>query len=178
MGPTGSGKSSFIEALGLKGASKISSHSLDACTQTVSTYILNNVTRRGDPIYLVDSPGFADTKISEMAITSMLQKWIQDNGYFNYILYLTPITQVRLPGSQRQILKTFNALTGIKSARNVMVVATMWDTIYAEHVAKRAEETYKQLQDDIWEDFIQRGGRISRFHNTEQSVLSILDQVF
>ncbi|KAF9037276.1 hypothetical protein BJ165DRAFT_1559230 [Panaeolus papilionaceus] len=151
MGPTGAGKSSFIEALGLKGSSKISSNGLDGCTQAVSTYKLINVNESdGNPIYLVDSPGFADTKISELAIVSMLQKWIKDNGVFNRILYLTPITCVRLPGTQRQVLKTFNALTGVKTVENVMIVTTMWDNIWGEHATKRAEDNYQQLQNNIW----------------------------
>ncbi|KAF9043452.1 hypothetical protein BJ165DRAFT_1612472 [Panaeolus papilionaceus] len=177
MGPTGAGKSSFIEALGLKGSAKISSNGLDGCTQAVSTYKLINVTDSdGNPIYLVDSPGFANTKISEMAIVSMLQKWMKDNEVFDRILYLTPITCVRLPGTQRQVLKTFHALTGLKTANNVTIVTTMWDNIGGEHGAKRAEANYEQLQSDIWKDFVEEGAQTMQFHNTEESALSILDQ--
>ncbi|KAF9043429.1 hypothetical protein BJ165DRAFT_1595380 [Panaeolus papilionaceus] len=179
MGPTGAGKSSFIEALGLKGSSKISSNGLDGCTQGVSTYKLNNVTRpNGNPIYLVDSPGFADTKISEMAIVSMLHKWLEDNRIFNRLLYLTPITSTRLPGTQRQVLKTFHALTGVKTAQNVTIVTTMWDNIWGENATKRAEDNYQQLQNDIWKDFIEEGAQMSQFYNTQESALSILDQAF
>ncbi|KAF9037231.1 hypothetical protein BJ165DRAFT_1532617 [Panaeolus papilionaceus] len=180
MGPTGAGKSSFIEALGLKGSAKISSNGLDGCTQAVSTYKLINVTdSHGDPFYLVDSPGFADTKISEMAIVSMLQKWMKDNHkYFNCILYLTPITSTRLPGTQRQVLKTFNALTGVETAKDVMIVTTMWDNIWGENATKRAEDNYQQLQNDIWKDFIQEGAQLMQFHNAQESALSILDKAF
>ncbi|KAF9043414.1 hypothetical protein BJ165DRAFT_242014 [Panaeolus papilionaceus] len=176
MGPTRAGKSSFIEALGLKGSAKISSNSLDGFTQGISTYKLNNVTRlSGNAIYLVDSPGFADTKISEMAIVSMLQKWMEDNNdmVFNRILYLTPITCVRLPGTQRQVLKTFNALTGVKTVENVVIVTTMWDNIWGEHATKRAEDNYQQLRNNIWKEFIEEGTQMSQFYNTQESALSI-----
>ncbi|KAF9043418.1 hypothetical protein BJ165DRAFT_1612461 [Panaeolus papilionaceus] len=176
MGPTGAGKSSLIEALGLKGSSKISSNGLDGFTQGVSTYKLNNVTDGdGDPIYLVDSPGFADTKISEMAIVSMLHKWMKNNDVFSRILYLTPITSTRLPGTQRQVLKTFNALTGVQTAQNVMIVTTMWDNIWGEKATQRAEDNYQQLQNDIWKDFIDKGAEMTQYHNTTESALSILD---
>ncbi|KAF9043437.1 P-loop containing nucleoside triphosphate hydrolase protein [Panaeolus papilionaceus] len=181
MGPTGAGKSSFIEALGLEGSLKISSNGLDGFTQGVSTYKLNNVVNRdGYPIYLVDSPGFADTKISEMAIVSMLQKWMKDNDdmIFDHLLYLTPITSTRLPGTQRQVLKTFNALTGVKTAKNVSIVTTMWDNIGGENASKRAEDNYQQLQNKIWKDFIQAGAQMMQFHNTQESALSILDEAF
>ncbi|KAF9030892.1 hypothetical protein BJ165DRAFT_1572293 [Panaeolus papilionaceus] len=165
MGPTGAGKSSFIEALGLKDSAKISINGLDGFTQGISTYKLNNVMdSHRNPIYLVDSPGFADTKISEMAIVSMLQKWIKDNN------------STRLPGTQRQVLKTFNALTGVKTAKNVSIVTTMWDNIGGEHAMKHAEQNYQQLQSDIWKDFVEEGSQMMQFHNTEESALSILDQ--
>ncbi|KAF9037954.1 hypothetical protein BJ165DRAFT_1531860 [Panaeolus papilionaceus] len=175
MGPTGSGKSSFIEVLGLKGSSKISSNGLDGCTQTISAYHLNNVTRDGDVIYLVDSPGFADSKISEMSIVTMLQRWIKDNGVFDYIFYFTPITSIRLPGSHRQVLKTFQGLTGVTAASNITIVTTMWDNIWGERPATRAEKTYEQLRDNIWKDFIEAGAQITKFYNTEESALSVID---
>ncbi|KAF9043433.1 hypothetical protein BJ165DRAFT_1529459 [Panaeolus papilionaceus] len=179
MGPTGAGKSSFIEALGLKLSAMISSNGLDGCTQAISTYKLINVTDLyDDPFYLVDSPGFADTKISEMAIVSMLQKWLKDNRLFNRILYLTPISSTRLPGTQQQVLKTFHALTGVKTAKNVTIVTTMWDNIWGEHATKRAEDNYQQLQNNIWTDFIEEGAQMVQFHNTQESALSILDAAF
>ncbi|KAF9037966.1 hypothetical protein BJ165DRAFT_1614238 [Panaeolus papilionaceus] len=174
MGPTGSGKSSFIEVLGLKGTSRISSNGLDGCTQTISAYRLNNVTCSydGDGVYLLDSPGFADSKISEMLIVTMLQRWMNDNDvYFHRILYFTPITSVRLPGSQQQVLKTFQALTGVRTADNITIVTTMWDNIWGEHPATHAEKTYGQLRDNIWKDFIEAGAQITKFYNTEESAL-------
>ncbi|KAF9053205.1 hypothetical protein BJ165DRAFT_1446260 [Panaeolus papilionaceus] len=177
MGPIGAGKSSFIEAFGLEGSSKISSNGLDGYTQAISTYKLNNVTDEGgSPIYLLDLPGFADTKISELAIVSMLQSWMKDNDIiFSRILYLTPITSTRMPGSQRQVLKTFHGLTGVKTAENVTIVTTMWDNIGGEHAMKRAEQNYQQLQSDLWKNFIQEGAQMMQFHNMKESALSILD---
>ncbi|KAF9034630.1 hypothetical protein BJ165DRAFT_1534078 [Panaeolus papilionaceus] len=177
MGPTGAGKSSFIEALGLKNSSKISSNGLDGCTQAISTYTLSNATHKdGSPIYIVDSPGFADAKISEMAIVSMLQKWIKGHRYFSRVFYLTPVTRVRLPGSQRQVLRTFQALTGVNAAGNVTIVTTMWDTIWGEQAEVRAEGNYEQLQNEIWKDFIQEGAQIAKFLNTQECVLSLLNE--
>ncbi|KAF9034336.1 hypothetical protein BJ165DRAFT_1513122 [Panaeolus papilionaceus] len=179
MGPTGAGKSSFIESLGLKDSSKISSNGLNGYTQTIATYKINNVTQDGRTIYLVDSPGFADTKISELSIVSMLQKWIKDNDrVFSRLLFLTPITHVRLPGSQRHVLKTFQAITGIETAKNIKIVTTMWDCIWGEQAVERAERTYDQFQNDIWKSFIEEGSQIARFLNTEESALSILDIAF
>ncbi|KAF9044030.1 hypothetical protein BJ165DRAFT_1528606 [Panaeolus papilionaceus] len=182
MGPTGAGKSSFIEALGLNSAEKISSGRLEGFTQSVSTYRLNNVQYGGKLVYLVDSPGFADTKISEMTIVSMLEKWIRDGGsdhtreFFDCILYLTPVNCVRLPGSQRRVLKTFQEITGISTSDQITITTTMWDMIHGEQAVMRAERTFQQLENDIWKSFLDKGARIDKFHNTQASALSIIDQ--
>ncbi|KAF9044038.1 hypothetical protein BJ165DRAFT_179400 [Panaeolus papilionaceus] len=173
MGPTGAGKSSFIEALGLNSAEKISSGRLEGFTQSVSTYRLNNIKFNGHPVYLVDSPGFADTKISEMTIVTMLQKWIRDGGlYFNCILYLTPINCVRLPGSQRRVLETFKQLTGISTSGQITITTTMWDMIHGEQAMMRAECTFQQLENDIWKSCIDQGARIDKFHCPQHPSLS------
>ncbi|KAF9044021.1 hypothetical protein BJ165DRAFT_179150 [Panaeolus papilionaceus] len=177
MGPTGAGKSSFIEALGLNSAEKISSGRLEGFTQSVSSYRLNNVQYGNAPVYLVDSPGFADTKISELTIVTMLQKWITDAGsYFSGILYLTPVNCVRLSGSQRRVLETFQQLTGISTSHQITITTTMWDLIHGEQAMMRAEHTFQQLKNNIWKSVIVRGGRIDKFHNTQASALSILDE--
>ncbi|KAF9034626.1 hypothetical protein BJ165DRAFT_1409914 [Panaeolus papilionaceus] len=114
-----------------------------------------------------------------MAIVSMLQKWMRDNkSHFHRILYFTPITSVRLPGSQHRVLKTFHALTGVKTAGSVRIATTMWDNIEGEHAVKRAVANYQQLQSDIWKDFVKEGAQMTPYNNTEESALSILDDAF
>ncbi|KAF9043400.1 hypothetical protein BJ165DRAFT_1315883, partial [Panaeolus papilionaceus] len=151
MGPIGAGKSRFIETLGWHGAHKISSGGLDGFTQSVTAYRLNNATTHDLPIYLIDSPGFSDAKISELAIVSMVTKWLRDNKtVLNRVIYLTPITPARLAGSQRLALRTFQILTGITAANQTTIVTTMWNTVWGESASQRAERNFIQLQEDIW----------------------------
>ncbi|KAF9032065.1 hypothetical protein BJ165DRAFT_1616428 [Panaeolus papilionaceus] len=181
LGPTGSGKSSLIEALAPKGSLQISSHLLEGCTQSISMYSVKNVNslvyRTHEQIHIVDVPGFGDTKISEMSIVSMIKEWMQrmSFGHVGRILYFPPINVVRLPGSQRQMLKTFQTMTGVGTAENVIIVSTMWDLLSGECSTSRAERNFKQLRDVIWQDYIQEGSKLVRFENTLESVLSILD---
>ncbi|KAF9032205.1 hypothetical protein BJ165DRAFT_777023 [Panaeolus papilionaceus] len=177
LGPTGSGKSTFIESLAPNTTPGLSSNKLEGFTQSVNIYrIVNIKTKAMYPIYLVDVPGFADTKISSMGIVSMLRKMIQTNNnpHFN-ILYFTPIHNPRLPGSQRRVLRTFEALTGPRSARSIMIVSTMWDLVWGESASRRTESNFSQLQDEIWKPYISRGSHIVRFQNTQESALTILD---
>ncbi|KAF9039748.1 hypothetical protein BJ165DRAFT_1613496 [Panaeolus papilionaceus] len=181
LGPTGSGKSSFIEAVASDPSLGLSSDKLEGFTQSVSIYrIINVVTPLGYPIYLVDVPGFADSKISAMGIVSMLKDMMQTNPalYSFRILYHTPINNPRLPGSQRQVLQTFEALTGTKAAKKVTVVSTMWDSIWNENTRRRAEGNFSQLRNEIWKDYIARGTEIVKFHNTQESALTILETAY
>ncbi|KAF9034929.1 hypothetical protein BJ165DRAFT_1533934 [Panaeolus papilionaceus] len=134
----------------------------------------------GYPIYLVDVPGFADSKISVMSIVSMLKDMLQTNPnlYSFNILYHTPINNPRLPRSQRQVLQTFEALTGLQSARSVTVVSTMWDSIWNENTRRRAEGNFSQLCKEIWKDYIAKGAKIVKFHNTQESAITILDDAY
>ncbi|KAF9037203.1 P-loop containing nucleoside triphosphate hydrolase protein [Panaeolus papilionaceus] len=154
LGPTGAGKSTFIEALDSNKSLKISSNQLEGFTQSISLYRLDNMRRKdsGRSIYLLDVPGFADTKISEMKIVSMLKDWMKevvlDNIY--RVLYFTPVNNPRLPGSHRQVLRTFQALTGVETGKSIAIITTMWDCVWSETGRKRAESNFNQLQDEIW----------------------------
>ncbi|KAF9035446.1 hypothetical protein BJ165DRAFT_645378 [Panaeolus papilionaceus] len=177
VGPTGAGKSTFIEALAQDPSIRISSNQLEGFTQTVNTYSLVNVSRSGSPIALVDVPGFADTRISMTNIVSMLKEWMQETGAYDLgrILYFTPIHSVRLPGSHREVLRTFQALTGAKTARNITIVTSMWDNLWGDSAKQRAESNFNQLRDSVWKEFIDKGGQIVKFYNTPESALSILN---
>ncbi|KAF9034900.1 hypothetical protein BJ165DRAFT_1533917 [Panaeolus papilionaceus] len=177
LGPTGSGKSSFIEAVASNPSLGLSSDKLEGFTQSVSIYRIINVGVYDSPIYLVDVPGFADSKVSAMSIVSMLKDMIQTNPtlWTFRILYHTPINNPRLPGSQRRVLRTFEALTGTKSAGNITVVSTMWDSIWNESGRRRAKGNFSQLRDEIWKNYIAEGADIFKFHNTQESALTILD---
>ncbi|KAF9035442.1 hypothetical protein BJ165DRAFT_1615379 [Panaeolus papilionaceus] len=180
VGPTGAGKSTFIEALAQDPSLRISSNQLEGFTQTVNTYSLMHVTRSGYEISLVDVPGFADTQISMTNIVSMLKEWMQKTEveHLGRILYFTPIHSVRLPGSHREVLRTFQALTGATTARNITIVTSMWDNLWGDSAKQRAESNFNQLQDTVWKEFVDEGAEIFRFHNTQESALSVLDTAF
>ncbi|KAF9030158.1 hypothetical protein BJ165DRAFT_1520082 [Panaeolus papilionaceus] len=181
LGPTGAGKSSFIEALASNTSLGISSNRLEGFTQSITAYQIIDVQRQsGSPIYLVDVPGFSDTKISEMKILSMLQDWKEKSGldWFDRILYFMPINTPRLPGSQREVLKTFQALTGINTAEGITVVTTMWDCLWSQMAKQRGEGNFEQLRNEFWKDYIGQKAEILKFHNTLESALSILDHSF
>ncbi|KAF9050501.1 hypothetical protein BJ165DRAFT_1525721 [Panaeolus papilionaceus] len=187
MGPTGAGKSSFIESLAGNRDLGISKNQLEGFTQDVSAFELVNIKYRGFPICVVDTPGFSDPRISGMEIVRKVEEWMKANGRdtVNRILYLTPITDKRIPGSKRRMLHMFKSLAGAQAAANMSLVTTMWNSMWEDVQISTAEAHLKQLRDDIWkiqssyrmQEFTgdASGFQISKFQCTQASALGILD---
>ncbi|KAF9033877.1 hypothetical protein BJ165DRAFT_751075 [Panaeolus papilionaceus] len=184
LGPTGAGKSCFIQALA--GDSQdlgISKDQLAGFTQTALAYRIVNVFFQHEgkdlPIFLIDSPGFSDPKISHQAVIAAgdaLNKEIADRTTPAKMLYLTPVTDTRMPGTKRRTIGMFAAVFEPSNYRlPFTIVTTMWNTVYTEHAHQRAEKNYAQLRDDIFKEFSEMGAKTVRFTNTRESALEILD---
>ncbi|KAF9035786.1 P-loop containing nucleoside triphosphate hydrolase protein [Panaeolus papilionaceus] len=183
MGPTGAGKSAFIEAFaGESQQLSISNEQLVGYTQTVNAYQVVNVNFFDEPVYLVDTPGFSDSKISEVEIVDMVRKWLKDNllESVDAILYLTPISDTRLPGSRRRTMEMLKQLLEPNGGqRSVTFVTTMWDTLRNERTLTRAESNFAQLTDGICKDFFgDLYVSITRFMNTRKSAFEVLDSAY
>ncbi|KAF9031031.1 hypothetical protein BJ165DRAFT_1616598 [Panaeolus papilionaceus] len=185
MGPTGAGKSSFIEAFAAKSQKlSISRNQLAGYTQNVTAYQLVNVpwVHYGfinQPVYLVDTPGFCDSKISQIEVIEMVRDWLKEHGRTTVrkIIYFTPITDTRLAGSRRRTLEMLKKLLLYQANYNSVILATtMWDTITNEQTRNRAESNFSQLHDEI-----SHGSNVyhppKRFTNTLASALQLLDVV-
>ncbi|KAF9032573.1 hypothetical protein BJ165DRAFT_1534985 [Panaeolus papilionaceus] len=187
MGPTGAGKSSFIEALaGESQKLSISKDQLAGYTQTVTAYRLVNVMHTDwdgtmRPVYLIDTPGFSDSKISEIEVVNMVRKWGDDNHQMYYstsIFYFTPITETRLPGSRRRTFKMLKKLLEDNSTNSSLIVTTtMWDTVHNEQTQNRADSNFAQLRDETLKEFVKSPSTdVIKFMNTRNSALQAIDR--
>ncbi|KAF9032562.1 hypothetical protein BJ165DRAFT_1534976 [Panaeolus papilionaceus] len=189
MGPTGAGKSSFIEAFAGKSQKlSISKDQLAGYTQAVTAYRLVNVVYtdwRGTmhPVYLIDTPGFSDSKISEIEVVNMIRKWGEDYyvHYSTSILYFTPITETRLPGSRRRTFQMLSELFAEYSTKQygtpqLIVTTTMWDTVHNERTQNRADSNFAQLRDETLKEFVKSSSTdVIKFMNTRNSALQAID---
>ncbi|KAF9033832.1 hypothetical protein BJ165DRAFT_1410196 [Panaeolus papilionaceus] len=145
LGPTGAGKSSFIQALA--GDSQdlgISKDQLAGFTQTASAYRIVNVFfqdgGKHHPIFLLDTPGFSDPKISHLGVLAASE------ATHVKLLFLTPITDTRMPGTRRRTIE--------------MLTATFEPSKYSLALSI---------------EFSDMGATTVRFTNTRESALKILD---
>ncbi|PPR05566.1 hypothetical protein CVT24_003233 [Panaeolus cyanescens] len=162
----------------------ISKDQLESFTKKVTAYEMVGAYLKPDwnPICLLDCPGFSDNSLSELEIVEMVNKWMKECSIFNLdgILYFCPITDTRLPGTRRKTMEMLKALVksssdGHKNEGAVTIVTTMWDQVWCPQIAERAERNYTQLKDGVWKDMIKQGACITKFNNTQESALSVLD---
>ncbi|KAF9034033.1 hypothetical protein BJ165DRAFT_1513693 [Panaeolus papilionaceus] len=191
LGQTGTGKSSFIEALSGGHALGISGDSLEAVTQEVACYKVVNVeyTYGGpihpDPMYIIDCPGFGDDTLSVYRVIRMLQDFIQTTipatqSTINTMLYFHRISDKRMAGSQKKTLELVKSLVGRHGGSTwTGVVTTMWDTLWRPEQLRDAEEKFDQLKSEHLKDaFGPPADMPFKFENTQESALCILDNAF
>ncbi|KAF9033910.1 hypothetical protein BJ165DRAFT_1534463 [Panaeolus papilionaceus] len=113
LGPTGAGKSCFIQALARDSQDLgISKDQLAGFTQTASAYRIINVLFQDEgknlQIFLVDTPGFSDPKISHQGVFTAvgeLQVEILNESIEVKMLFLTPITNTCVPCMKRRTVR-------------------------------------------------------------------------
>jgi len=173
MGPTGVGKSTFINTL-LGSDLAIVGHDLQSETAYIQHYFVPDSTRR---IIVVDTPGFDDTNIEDREILRRIAVWLAHSYDADMklagIIYLHEITQSRMLGAARRNLDMFQKLCGKDATRNVILATTKWSEISPE-LGERRE---KQLRGEHWQDMLLLGSRMRRFESTQTSARYIIDDI-
>jgi len=173
MGPTGAGKSTFIEhATRLYG--QTIGHRLQACTTDVRAV---RVTHPADgyQVVLVDTPGFDSTNRSDEVVLAQIADFLTRNYHGGVhlasIIYLHKISDNRMTWSALKNLPVFGSLCGQVAAPPVILATTMWSHV-PEGVGGKREE---QLRVDVWKDMGFHGCKIHRFEETYESAWRIID---
>ncbi|PPQ75709.1 hypothetical protein CVT24_002599 [Panaeolus cyanescens] len=125
-------------------------------------------------VCLVDTPGFSDTKISEVEIIQKIKMWMDDNGVqgFNHIFYMWPITDTRVSGSKRRTMRMMQELLE-RPSDTVTIITTMWDQLHTPQARARAEARYAELQGSIIKDL--RISGICKFDNNKMSAIEVIE---
>lgn len=199
MGVTGSGKSSFISQL--IGRDVGIGHDLGSCACYVSpihpqfgphlgeldTADIGSYSYRtpdGLAVRLVDTPGFNDTRCSDVEILKTLVAFligIYEAGIeLAGLIYLHRIIDVRMQGSALSNLQVFQKLCGPDCRRNIALVMTMWGELEKTGFShKVGEEREKALvsNDKFWDAMVQGGSRVFRHTGDAQSAREIVEHL-
>ncbi|KHE87552.1 hypothetical protein GE21DRAFT_1331765 [Neurospora crassa] len=177
MGMTGSGKSTFISHcmgvdLGIVG------HGLQGCTQAVDFYVFPY--SESVNVYLVDTPGFDDTNLTDSDVLKAIGTWMGDTYSkdikLNGIIYLHRITDPRMVGSAKKNLFIFKKLCGENALKNVTLATTMWEAVQPSDGERREHELLETQ--DFWGYMRSKGAKVERHYNNRESAMRILSKFF
>jgi hypothetical protein len=133
----------------------------------------------GQRFYLIDTPGFDDTYVSDIDVLRMLADWLnrvhQNNVRLAGIVYLHRIGDNRLGGAAMKNLRMFKKLCGDEALPRVVLATTMWGMV-PEDIATRREQQLK-TGDQFWGPMIQKGSRVFRQDNGEHSARRIIQHI-
>ncbi|KAJ3559128.1 hypothetical protein NM688_g527 [Phlebia brevispora] len=172
MGPTGSGKSTFINTVS---GSKLSvGDGLKSCTSSVSPSQSFEVF--GRRVTLIDTPGFDDTTVSDTDILKAIALYLSttyEQGYkLSGVIYMQRISDVRMGSTSLKNFNMFRKLCGDSALRNVAIVTNMWGQVTPERGAAREFELASD--DQLFKPVLTLGGKILRHDNTASSARVIL----
>ena len=169
FGSTGAGKSTFIRTLVSQGGSRArgprQGHSLESCTSEYEGFLY--VTSRGQEVILFDTPGFDDSRFSDAEnladMARCLQGLLKQGQCIDGVIFINPVTDVRLRGSALKMVEVIKRVCGPKFYKRVALVTSMWDTVDSRQIAKRRESMMLESP-QFWGDFHQKGNSF-RFEN-------------
>jgi len=175
MGPTGTGKSRFIDVATLQDGDAIG-HSLGSCTSGIRAIRFPHPTT-GRPFVLVDTPGFNNTTKTDTEVLTMIAGWL-GHTYKNQvkltgIIYLHRISDNRMASAPLKNLHMFTKLCGDNALKHVVIATTMWGQVETDIGIQREDE----LRDRYWGAMLQRGSQALRFTDSFSSAWNIIDSI-
>jgi hypothetical protein len=145
-------------------------------TTKVEVYPLE---RDGQTIWLIDTPGFDDTNISDADVLEDLAYWLsksfQSGTLLSGMIYLHPISNNRMQGSAVKNLRIMKKLIGDKSLHCVVLGSTMWVNVEKRMGVEREEELIKTSH--FWGEMVRRGSAVLRHAGSQSSALAIIDHI-
>ncbi|KAL4064014.1 P-loop containing nucleoside triphosphate hydrolase protein [Scleroderma yunnanense] len=181
MGPTGAGKSSFLQNLDppqLCTEFKVG-HGVESETSQVRP--VNWVAKNGTKVELVDTPGFDDSRagITDAEVLRMIADFLT-NEWFKWkssrltgLVYVHRISDTRVGGSSQRNLRMFRKLCGNDSMKNVVIVTTMWDKVTPEEGEQREQEL--RSSDNVFKPLLDNGAVMMRHDRTPKSAADIIN---
>ncbi|KIM40745.1 hypothetical protein M413DRAFT_167210 [Hebeloma cylindrosporum] len=175
MGPTGSGKTSFVNLL--SGSDLRVGSQLESCTNEVQLsrpFVLD-----GKTISFIDTPGFDDTNLSDTNILNMIAAYLscsyEHGKSLSGVIYMHRILDNRVGGISTRNFRMFRKLCGEDSLRSVVIATTMWDQ--AEITVGEDREQELASKDNFFKPALEKGARLARHNNTLESAQAIIRSI-
>jgi hypothetical protein len=127
---------------------------------------------------LVDTPGFDDSSMSDVEVTTKILQWLQSsyvNGTrLNGIIYIHNITKSRIQRSAYNNMRLFRQLCGDGALGNVILATSFWDLITKSVGAKRERELENSK---VWANMVAKGSEVVRIKPDRLVCLEVLERI-
>ncbi|KAJ2926637.1 hypothetical protein H1R20_g10458, partial [Candolleomyces eurysporus] len=191
MGPTGVGKSTFINNIFSKTGSSQCAPSSDgfaSCTTTMADYriqVPDSVaarfpSTRGRCLVLVDTPGFDNVTVSDTEILRRLAVWLASaydaNMKVGGVVYMYPIYPGRITRNDVSNIKVFQKICGKGGLSKVILATTRWDSCPQESGPNRE----KEVRDNFWNtypDAPSQAESMTRLENSPESAWKTVETI-
>ncbi|PCH42106.1 nucleoside triphosphate hydrolase protein [Wolfiporia cocos MD-104 SS10] len=172
MGPTGVGKTSFINRA--SGSDLRVGAGLESMTQDVQR---SQPFQLGDyRITLIDTPGFDDTRKTDaeilLQISNHLSMIARERRYLSGVIYMHRITDNRMGGVATRNFRMFMHLCGEQALPNAAIVLNMWNEVNADVGNARRQELL--TNEKFFKPAITAGAKAFEHDDTVQSAHRIL----
>ncbi|KAH9925222.1 P-loop containing nucleoside triphosphate hydrolase protein [Fomitopsis serialis] len=172
MGPTGTGKSTFIN---LVSGSRLGVGT-NLQSETATMQVSQPFKLGSDRVVLVDTPGFDDTLRPDREILTMIAKYMAELHWrgvkIKGVIYLHRITDNRMGGTALRNFRMFEALCGKDAMRNAVIVLNMWNELGNE--MREAREKELRESDIFFKHAVDAGADVMRHDGTLSSASTIL----
>jgi len=104
-----------------------------------------------------------------------MAKTYEEGMLLHGIIFLQPINQPRLQGSEKRRTRLFKKLLGENAYERVVVATTMWNQVSESEGNQRQAE--RKTRQDVWGDMASRGARIVRHNDDRGSAINIISSL-
>lgn len=175
MGPTGSGKTTFINLA--SGSHLRVGSGLESCTsdiQTSQSFVVD-----GRYIRLVDTPGFDDTTKSDTEVLKLIAAFLtttyEVGSLLAGVIYIHRISDFRMGGVSTRNFAMFRQLCGDDTLKNMIVLTNMWGEVSLAVGEAREAELISNKR--FFKPVLDRKAKLLRHNNTLESAHAILRSI-
>lgn len=170
-GPTGAGKSTFINCV--CGSNLKVGSGLRSCTTNIDVaYCMMDDTK----VVLIDTPGFDDTTKSQADVLEDIGKFLkrtyERDILLSGVIYMHRISDRRVGGIARENFRLFGKICGPKAMKNVLIVTSMWEEVSEEIGSAREQELASKAI--FYQPAIEAGAKMIRHYNYAESARMVV----
>ncbi|KAF3097496.1 hypothetical protein TWF706_007353 [Orbilia oligospora] len=163
MGPTGAGKSTFIDnAMSPGDPTPKVGHGLESQTAEIQEYTIGEIINNFEVI-LVDTPGFNDTENGDSLAFGQISGWLEQYPHpLPGVIYIYSIQTEKGTNSFVRSLEIFKKICGDPFSPNITLVTNKWSRpgTRTEH----AREKELKDKDIFWAGLVGKHAKMRRYH--------------